>query len=120
MGEEYDVQMPNDRFPSVDAIEIHFLIIGESLTRERMQLYSYHRETNPLLMSMKDELVIVPHAWCTKPPGTLRNVKKIMTFLNSETEKSESIKTHLVNVMKSAGFKTYWFSNRLTSEFIIL
>jgi heptose-I-phosphate ethanolaminephosphotransferase len=93
--------------------ELHVLIIGESTTSTHMGVYGYHRNTTPHLDKLKDELVFFTDAVSSSPPGTMANLKKILTLANSEDQSGDLLATNIVNVMKSSGFKTYWVSNQL-------
>jgi heptose-I-phosphate ethanolaminephosphotransferase len=97
--------------------EVHLLVIGESTTRNNMGVYGYHRKTTPELDKRKDELYLFTDVMSSHPPGTMANMKKILTLANTEKENSELLSTNIVNVMKAAGFKTYWVSNQLILGF---
>ena len=104
-------KIPRSR--EVNSPEIHVLVIGESTTRQHMSLYGYQRKTNPLLESIKDELIVFNDVANTHPPGTASNLKRILTLASSESDSSELLSINLLNIMKAAGFKTYWLSNQL-------
>jgi heptose-I-phosphate ethanolaminephosphotransferase len=93
--------------------EVHLLVIGESTTSTNMGIYGYHRNTTPELEKRKNELHIFKDVVSSDPPGTMANLKKILTLANTEKENSELLSINIVNVMKAAGFKTYWVSNQL-------
>jgi heptose-I-phosphate ethanolaminephosphotransferase len=93
--------------------EVHLLVIGESTTSTHMGIYDYHRNTTPELEKMKKDLHIFKDVMSSNPPGTMANLKKILTLANSEKEDSKLLSVNIVNVMKAAGFKTYWVSNQL-------
>lgn len=91
-------------------------IIGESITRNHMSLYGYNQETNPLLTKLeaKGNLykftdVISPHAY------TIGSLKKVLTFYTLESDKNWYEYNNIIDIMKKAGYKTYWFSNQESS-----
>ncbi len=95
---------------SKDFAQTYVVVIGESTTKNRMQLYGYDRATNPLLTNLKDNLfvfkdVISPHA------HTIFALDKILT-LNSHNNTSLIQNISVVQLANSAGFKTYWLSNQ--------
>lgn len=93
----------------------HVIIIGESTTRYKMGLYGYSRNTTPNLQALKDELIVLENSFCSFPPGTRENVKKILTFINTENQNSTPLNTHIIRFMKDLGYKTIWISNQVTS-----
>jgi heptose-I-phosphate ethanolaminephosphotransferase len=92
--------------------EVHVLVIGESTTSTHMGVYGHHRDTTPNLSKLKSELNLFSQVFCSTPPGTMENVKKILTFATSEDDSKEKLAISIVNIMKAAGFKTYWLSNQ--------
>ena len=91
-------------------------IIGESITRNHMSLYGYNQNTNPLLTELEKEGnlykftdVISPHAY------TIGSLKKVLTFYTLESDKNWYEYNNIIDIMKKAGYKTYWFSNQESS-----
>ena len=90
--------------------QTHVIIIGESTTNWHMQLYGYNRETNPLLIEIKDELivfdsVIAPHV------HTILSLEKVLTLSNfndPDKDKNGSV----VQLANAGGYETYWISNQ--------
>lgn len=87
------------------------VIIGESTNRGHMSLYGYCKRTNPLLEKLKKNVyifkdVISPHA------RTIPSLEKVLTFYNSEDSKQWYENNNIIDVMKKAGYDTYWFSNQ--------
>ncbi|WP_205589284.1 sulfatase-like hydrolase/transferase [Mesonia aquimarina] len=87
--------------------ELFVLVIGESTTRNHMNIYGYPRETTPRLNLLKNELdlyqnVISPHTY------TIETLKQNLTLNGFKKSKESSI----VQLMNQAGFKTFWFSNQ--------
>ncbi len=96
---------------SLDTSQIFVLIIGESASKYHQGLYGYHRNTNPLLSTIKNELfvfdsVISPHSH-TNPV-----LAKVLTFANFEDMDALYHKRSLIEYMKDAGYKTFWLSNQ--------
>ncbi|SJZ57171.1 heptose-I-phosphate ethanolaminephosphotransferase [Cetobacterium ceti] len=91
----------------------YVLIIGESFNRNHSSLYGYKRDTQPYLDSQvksgnlyvfKD--VISPHYF------TRETLKKLVTTTAWDNKIKFSNSINLVDIMKKAGFKTYWLSNQ--------
>jgi heptose-I-phosphate ethanolaminephosphotransferase len=91
--------------------ETYVLVIGESTTRTHFQLYNYNRATNPELAKIKNELVIFedvisPHT------HTIPCLEKMLTLGNYE-QPNKKYEGTIIEIMKQAGFKTYWISNQI-------
>ena len=89
------------------------LIIGESLGRNHMSLYGYSLPTTPFCDSLfqRGELyrfndVICPSLY------TSASIQKIMSFFNNESKGKWYDYANIIDVMKAAGYKTYWISNQ--------
>lgn len=97
-----------DNIKHNDLAETHIIIIGESTTKKHMQLYGYHRETNPLLTQLKSELltfkdVISPHV------NTITSLEKILT-LNSFENENKAENLSIVQLANAANYETFWLS----------
>ena len=102
-----------ERTFNAPAEEVHVLVLGESTTKAHMGIYGYQRDTTPELEKIKDELYIFNDVVCSNPPGTMANLKKILTLANTEDLSAKKLGINIVNIMKAAGFSTYWVSNQL-------
>lgn len=96
---------------SEDLNETYVLVIGESTTKSHLQLYNYSRTTNPELIKIKNSLVVFedvisPHT------HTIPCLEKMLTLGNYENPEKKFDGT-LIDIMKQAGFKTYWISNQI-------
>lgn len=89
------------------------LVIGESTNRQRLSLYGYHRDTSPQLESIKDELLIFNNVFTCRP-YTIEALEQILTFADQENPDLYLTKPNLMNIMKQAGFKTFWITNQQT------
>lgn len=87
------------------------IAIGESHTRNHMQLYGYSRQTNPQLMSIKDELAIYTDI-CSPSIQTLPCMKQILTFTNYENPNMYKQEASIVELAKAGGYTTYWADNQ--------
>ncbi len=94
----------------LDIPQTYVVIIGESTSNWHMQLYGYERETNPLLLKIKDELivfkdVITPHV------HTMASLEKILTMSDYSNPKIKE-NSSIIQLANEAGFTTYWLSNQ--------
>lgn len=92
------------------------IIIGESLTREKMSLYGYPKNTTPNLLALSRDTVpgklfyfdnvISPEV------TTVPALKKVLTDINNQNNIPFEKAVSLVDLYRRAGFKTYWLSNQ--------
>lgn len=87
------------------------IIIGESQNKTHMQLYGYPRQTNPLLMEIKDELTIYNDV-CSPAIHTLTCMKQILTFTNYEQPDMYKKEANIIELLHFGGYKTFWFDNQ--------
>ena len=88
------------------------LVIGESTNRQHMSLYGYPRETSPGLSTIKDvevfKNVIGPR------PYTIETLQQTLTFADQEHPDRYLTEPSLMNMMKQAGYKSFWVTNQQT------
>jgi heptose-I-phosphate ethanolaminephosphotransferase len=89
------------------------IVIGESTTRVHMGLYGYHRDTNPKLSAIKNELTIFNNVFASRPT-TIESLEQVLTFADQENPEVYKTKPSLIAMMKQAGYKTYWITNQQT------
>ncbi len=88
----------------------YVVIIGESTSRKHMQLYGYHRATNPLLSQIKEKLLVFDSI-ITPDVHTILALDKILTF-STHQEPNKTPNASVVQLANMAGFTTYWISNQ--------
>lgn len=91
-------------------------ILGESTNRERMHLYGYPLENTPNLdeLAAKGEIAVFRDT--IAPQGaTVAVLRELMTFNDAESDKEWYEYNNLIDVMKAAGYRTYWLSNQESS-----
>jgi len=89
------------------------LVIGESTTRQHMSLYGYSRATTPRLERMRDSLEVFTQVAAPRP-YTIEALQQILTFADQENPDLYLTQPSLMNMMKQAGYKTYWITNHQT------
>ncbi|MCU6667655.1 phosphoethanolamine transferase CptA [Enterobacteriaceae bacterium H4N4] len=92
------------------------LVIGESTQRGRMSLYGYPRETTPELDALhkSDAKLTVFNNVVTSRPYTIEILQQVLTFANEKNPDVYLTKPSLMNMMKQAGYKTFWITNQQT------
>lgn len=89
------------------------LVIGESTNRQRMSLYGYGRKTTPHLDAIRDELAVFDNVVSPRP-YTIEVLQQVLTFADQEHPDRYLTTPSLLNMMKQAGYKTYWITNQQT------
>ena len=91
-------------------------ILGESTNRNHMHLYGYYLPNTPNLDAMNDKGELSVFRDCVSPHSTtIAVLSKLFTFCDYESDKEWFHYNNLIDVMKAAGYKTYWLSNQETS-----
>jgi heptose-I-phosphate ethanolaminephosphotransferase len=89
------------------------LVIGESTNRLHMGLYGYHRNTNPKLSSIQNELKVFKQVFASRP-NTIESLEQVLTFANQQHPDWYKTKPSILAMMKQAGYRTYWITNQQT------
>ena len=91
-------------------------VLGESTYRGRMHLYGYDLENTPNLDALAEtgELVVFRDVISPKS-ATVAVLKELFTFHDWEVGKEWYQCNNLMDVLKAAGYRTYWLSNQESS-----
>ncbi|HGW6106126.1 TPA: phosphoethanolamine transferase CptA [Citrobacter werkmanii] len=108
--------LANFKDNSGDAPRTLVLVIGESTQRGRMSLYGYPRETTPELDALHktDPNFTVFNNVVTSRPYTIEILQQALTFANEKNPDLYLTQPSLMNMMKQAGYKTFWITNQQT------
>lgn len=92
---------------------VYVLIIGESETRDHMQVYGYHRPTTPWLSSLSAEpnTIIFKNAY-SNHTHTVPTLTYALSAKNQYNDIEPDDAYSIVEAAKAAGFKVYWLSNQ--------
>ena len=91
-------------------------ILGESTNRNHMNLYGYYVNNTPNLKNMENNGELIKFNDCISPyAATTLVVKELFTFHNAESEEVWYKYNNIVDIMKAAGYKTFWLSNQESS-----
>ena len=89
------------------------LVIGESTNRNRMSLYGYNRKTTPILDAKRNDLLVFDNVFSARP-YTIEILQQALTFADEENPNLYISKPNILNIMKQAGYTTYWVTNQQT------
>ncbi|WP_196599580.1 phosphoethanolamine transferase [Pectinatus frisingensis] len=91
-------------------------IIGESTNRDHMHLYGYPLPDTPRFDELKKKHEIAVFENCVSPHATTVAVlQELLTFGDYESTKPWYEYNSIIDVMKAAGYRTYWLSNQESS-----
>jgi heptose-I-phosphate ethanolaminephosphotransferase len=89
------------------------LVIGESTNSRRLGLYGYYRDTTPRLSARSNQLLVFDQVYASRP-YTVESLEQALTFADQQQPKLYLEKPTLIDIMKQAGYKTYWITNQQT------
>ncbi len=89
------------------------LVIGESTSSRRMGLYGYSRETTPRLSALAPELLVFDQVYASRP-YTIESLEQVLSFADQTHPKRYLQSPTLIEIMKQAGYRTYWITNQQT------
>ena len=92
---------------------VYVVAVGESANRHHLGAYGYFRDTTPRIDRRKDQLVAFSDA-ISSFSTTLMSLRRALTLATVESGKeySDPDMFSIIEIMRGAGFKTYWFSNQ--------
>lgn len=92
---------------------VYVLIIGESLTRDHMNVYGYKRETTPFQTQIytDPEYTFFNHAYSSYTQ-TVQTLTYALTEKNQYNDIALADAYSLIDLAREAGFKTTWISNQ--------
>lgn len=89
------------------------LVLGESTNRNRMGIYGYNRDTTPNLDKIKNDLILFDNVYSPRP-YTIEVLQQALSFADEKNPNLYLNKPNLINIMKQAGYSTYWITNQQT------
>lgn len=109
----FDEKFKNMKVETEKKEAVYVLVIGESLSKYHSEVYGYPREDQPYLTGEKnkDSLIVFndvvsPHHF------TRETLKKLVTTQAHDNKIKFAEAENIIDIMKKAGFKTYWLSNQ--------
>lgn len=97
-----------------DGKELTVVIIGESLNKEHMGLYGYHRNTTPILDSLYDagKFIKYTEAFPTNT-HTMKVLSMALTSANHANQLDPNASPSVLEVLNAADVETYWLTNQM-------
>jgi len=95
--------------------ELYVFIIGESLNKNHMGLYGYHRNTSPLLEQMyEDSLLLRYEEAFSTHTHTVPVLIKALTSANHANAQKYYTSPSILDMFEAADFDTYWLTNQMS------
>lgn len=93
--------------------QTYVVLVGESLTRNHMQLYGYWRETTPALTRLRGELTVFTDA-VSPHSHTDYSLELVLTLAKQDNglKFTDPENYGLIELLRAAGFSTWWISNQ--------
>lgn len=92
---------------------LYVLVIGESESRDHMQLYGYERKTTPWLskLASNENTFVFKNAY-SNHTHTVPTLTYALSGKNQYNDIEQTDAFSVIEVAKAAGYKTYWLSNQ--------
>ena len=94
--------------------ELYVVIVGESLNKNHMSLYGYHRNTSPLLDILYKQGGIVKYEnTFSNHTHTVPVLTQSLTTANQLNGEEYFTSVSILDIMEEADFDTYWITNQV-------
>ena len=93
--------------------QTYIFVIGESMNRNHMSVYGYHRNTTPFLSQLDENSVIFENV-ISSHAQTNASLRVALTSASATEKQSKHFREALsiIDAANLAGFKTWWISNQ--------
>lgn len=91
--------------------QTYIFFIGESINRNHMSVYGYHRNTTPKIEAMSNDLIIFNDV-ISSHAQTNASLRVALTQANAEQGSQYRKALSIIDIANLAGFKTWWISNQ--------
>ncbi|MEH6447629.1 MAG: sulfatase-like hydrolase/transferase [Oleispira sp.] len=91
--------------------QTYIFLIGESINRNHMSVYGYHRETTPFLNQLDEEAIVFSDV-ISSHAQTNASLRVALTSAAAEQGNDYRKSPSIIDTANMAGFKTWWISNQ--------
>lgn len=91
--------------------QTYIFLIGESINRNHMSVYGYHRNTTPLLKQLNENIVVFNNV-VSSHAQTNASLRVALTSATAEQGNEYRKALSIIDTANMAGFKTWWISNQ--------
>ncbi|GAA7418433.1 hypothetical protein ID0985_14010 [Helicobacter pylori] len=122
-----NLYLPNDYLLSAGDVKNVVLVIGESASRNFMQLYGYSVPNNPLLSGLANERereresnnLLVFSDVISKEAHTSNVFESLLNYSNAETNKPWYHYHNMIDIFKRSHYETFWLEKQINDQWAI-
>ncbi|NHA97627.1 phosphoethanolamine transferase [Helicobacter pylori] len=119
-----NLYLPSDYLSSTGDVPNVVLVIGESASRNFMQLYGYSVPNNPLLSELANERereresnnLFVFSDTISKEAHTSDVFESLLNYSNAETNKPWYHYHNMIDIFKRSHYETFWLEKQIVDE----
>lgn len=112
--------LPSDYLSSTGDVSNVVLVIGESASRNFMQLYGYNAPNNPLLSKLANEResnnLFVFSDTISKEAHTSEVFESLLNYSNAETNKPWYHYHNMIDIFKRSHYETFWLEKQIIDQ----
>lgn len=99
------------KLEQADESQTYIFMIGESINRNHMSVYGYHRETTPFLSKLGNNATVFKDV-ISSHAQTNASLRVALTSAAAEEGGNYRNSPSIIDTANLAGFKTWWISNQ--------
>ncbi|MGL2827708.1 phosphoethanolamine transferase [Helicobacter pylori] len=115
-----NLYLPSDYLSSTGNVKNVVLVIGESASRNFMQLYGYSVPNNPLLSELANEResnnLFVFSDTISKEAHTSDVFENLLNYSDAETTKPWYHYRNMIDIFKRSHYETFWLEKQIVDE----
>ncbi len=119
-----NLYLPSDYLSSTGDVSNVILVIGESASRNFMQLYGYNAPNNPLLSELANERereresnnLFVFSDTISKEAHTSEVFESLLNYSNAETNKPWYHYHNMIDIFKRSHYETFWLEKQIIDQ----
>ncbi|WQX34744.1 phosphoethanolamine transferase [Helicobacter pylori] len=121
-----NLYLPSDYLSSTGDVKNVVLVIGESASRNFMQLYGYSVPNNPLLSQLANEReresnnLFVFSDTISKEGNTSDVFENLLNYSNAETNKPWYHYRNMIDIFKRSHYETFWLEKQFIDQWSLI
>ncbi len=121
-----NLYLPSDYLSSTGDVKNVVLVIGESASRNFMQLYGYNAPNNPLLSELANEReresnnLFVFSDTISKEGSTSDVFESLLNYSDAETTKPWYHYHNMIDIFKRSHYETFWLEKQFVDQWSLI
>ncbi|WRC47254.1 phosphoethanolamine transferase [Helicobacter pylori] len=121
-----NLYLPSDYLSSTGDVKNVVLVIGESASRNFMQLYGYNAPNNPLLSQLANEReresnnLFVFSDTISKEGSTSDVFENLLNYSDAETNKPWYHYRNMIDIFKRSHYETFWLEKQFVDQWSLI